>query len=73
VIAFRGLTTIVADDENLLSEEVYPRDPALLTVCGIEDRRMFVCASEEKRYWDNFEDGRGVSTMSVRIKPELAQ
>jgi len=53
-------------------EEVYPCDSALPTVRGVRDRRMFIRISEEKGVGEYFEDGRGVSTVSVRIKPELA-
>ena len=34
---------------------------------------MLVCVGKEEGYREHFEDGGGVSTMSVRIKAEMAQ
>jgi len=39
---------------------MYPRDPALLTVRGVENRRVLVRVGEEEGYRENIEDGRGV-------------
>ena len=52
---------------------MYSRDSTLLTMHGIEDRRVLVCVSEEKGYWEHFKDGGGVSTMSVSSKLEISQ
>ena len=73
IIQFHPLAAIAADALKSASEEVYPRDPALFTVRGVENRRVLVCVGEEEGNWEHFEDGGGVSTMSVRIKLELAQ
>ena len=54
-------------------EEVHPRPPALPAVRRSEDRRMRVRYGEEKGQGQHFEDGSGVPTMSVSIKPGLAQ
>jgi len=50
-------------------EEVHPCDSTLPTMHGVGDRRMLVPVSEEKGIGKYFEDGRGVSTVSVRIEP----
>ena len=34
---------------------------------------MLVRVGEEEGYWEHFEDGGGVSTMSVRIRAVMAQ
>ena len=52
---------------------MHPRHSPLLTVREHEDRRVRVYVSEEKGQGEYFEDGRGVSIMSVSIKPKLTQ
>ena len=49
---------------------MYARDSSLRTVRRIEDRRVLVCASEEKGFWEHFGGGRGLSIMSVRVEPK---
>ena len=50
---------------------MYSRDSALLTVHGIGDQQVLICVGEKKGPGEHFGDGRGVSTLPVRIEPEF--